>query len=178
MQTERALAPAPPPGFRKPIPFPVKVDAVIRQAARCKACGELLVSYRDTQFDHVPAVHLRTWDPVAEDVIPSSNDPDAIHAKHKDCHAVKTTGRKGESRLNAVHGDVAEVAKLKRLTKSEIAFRQRLLAKGEPEPEPDDAQPKPRSRWPKRPFNRSAQRGSTTAGSEEGASGHGGQSLH
>jgi hypothetical protein len=143
---------APPVGFRKAIPVDVKFDAVIRQEGRCKTCGASLESWKLTQFDHVPAIHLRGWDAVEKDSIPGSNDPEYIHAKHKDCHAKKTTGRKGESKLNAIHGDTAEIAKLRRMTKAEIEFRRRLLSKNEEEPEAE--RPKPKSRWAKRPFNR------------------------
>ncbi len=84
---------APPKGFRKEIPCSVKVDVVIRQDGRCATCGERLGTLRDTQFDHEPALQLRTFDPDAYDTIPPANDPEALKGKHKNCHLVKTTGR-------------------------------------------------------------------------------------
>jgi len=158
MQTDGDAVPAPPVGFRKAIPVTVRLDVVIRLEGRCKACGERLGKLADTEFDHVPALQLRGWDVEAGDTIPPANDPEHIQAKHVDCHKAKTTGRKGESKLNALHGDTAEIAKLRRVTKSEIEFRRRLLAKGEPETDADE-RPKPKSRWPKRPFNRGGKRG-------------------
>lgn len=171
MQTAVIEVSAPPVGFRKAIPVAVRLDAVIRQEGRCKACGERLGKLAETEFDHVPALQLRCWDPDLLDSIPAANDPEYIQAKHKDCHKAKTTGRKGESKLNAIHGDTAQIAKLRRVTQSEIEFRRRLLAKGEPEPEED--KPQRKSRWPKRPFNRGGKRGSSGARAEDLDGGHG-----
>ena len=65
---------APPKGFRKAIPDLVKLKVVLRQDSLCATCGERLGKLDDTQFDHVPAVQLRCWDPEAKDTIPPSND--------------------------------------------------------------------------------------------------------
>jgi hypothetical protein len=145
-----SVLPAPPKGFRKEIPCHVKVDLVLRQSGLCQACGEMLGASAATQYDHVPAIQLRAYDPEAKDTVPASNDIEHLHAKHKDCHLAKTTGRKGESKLNAVHGDVAEIARLKRLTADQETFRKALLSKGEPKEEADSG--KRKSRWGKRPF--------------------------
>lgn len=141
---------APPKGFRKAIPCDVKVDVVVRQDGRCASCGERLGTLRETQFDHEPALQLRSFDPGTNDTIPPANDPEALKAKHKVCHAQKTTGRRGESDKNAVHGDVAEIARLRRLTQQREEFQRRLLAKGSEEARDG---PERKSRWPKRPFN-------------------------
>ena len=69
---------APPPGFRKAIPDKVKLRVVIRQGGNCATCREKLGKLEDTQFDHVPAVQLRCWDPGAKDTVPPSND-EGIH---------------------------------------------------------------------------------------------------
>lgn len=144
------VLPAPPKGFRKDIPCHVKVDLVLRQGGLCRTCGEPLGASAATQYDHVPAVQLRAYDPEARDTVPASNDIEHLQAKHKDCHLAKTTGRKGESKLNALHGDVAEIARLRRLTADQEAFRRAVLTKGEPKEEVDSGK-KP-SRWGKRPF--------------------------
>lgn len=141
---------APPVGFRKAIPTTVRLDVVIRQEGRCKTCREKLGVLADTQFDHTPALQLRQWDQDIGDTVPAANDPEYIEAKHKDCHAIKTTGRTGESKLSAVNGDVQQIAKIRRLEKKESEFRNRLLVKedgGEPPPPTKAKRP-----WPKRPF--------------------------
>lgn len=149
----RELAPAPPKGYRPSIPTSVKFECVVNQEGCCLSCGKKLGKWTDTQFDHVPALQLRGWDEVAHDTIPPANDPGSIHAIHKDCHAVKTHGRKGESRLSKSGGDISEVAKLRRLTSKELEFRNRLLAKSENEEAGETESPKKRKhKWPSRPF--------------------------
>ncbi|TXM69614.1 hypothetical protein [Methylobacterium sp. WL120] len=148
---------APPKGFRKEIPVGVKFDVVIRQEGRCSACGERLGTWKETQFDHEPALQLRSFDLEARDTVPPANDPEALFAKHKDCHLAKTTGRRGESKKNAIHGDVAEIAKLRRVTEEHKAFQRRLLSKGDEE-EVVAAPDKKKSRWPKRPFSSGGKR--------------------
>ena len=124
MLTE-ALPLAPPPGFRKAIPDKVKLEVVIQQHSLCATCGERLGKLADTQFDHVPAVQLRCWDPEAKDTIPPSNDKGHIFAKHVDCHAQKTFGSKASKR----GADVTEIARTKRIAKDTEDFRRRMLAK-------------------------------------------------
>jgi hypothetical protein len=158
---------APPIGFRKAIPTRVKLDVVIRQSGLCKTCGSKLGTLDETEFDHVPALQLRLWDTEAEDTLPKANDPEHIEAKHRDCHAQKTSGRKGESKLSAVGGDTRTIAKVRRLAKAHDEFRRRVLsAEREPEQEP----PKRKYRWPKRPFPKrpkGARNGSTVSGRSE-----------
>jgi hypothetical protein len=161
--------PAPPKGFRKEIPVSVKFDVVIRQEGRCSTCGERLGGWKDTQFDHVPALQLRGFDPEAGDTIPAANDPEALFAKHKDCHLAKTTGRKGESKLNALHGDVAEIAKLRRLTDEHREFQRRLLTKGDEVEQPEV--PVKKSRWPSRPFSSGGKRAVVEKGTSKGSPG-------
>jgi len=147
---QREEVKGPPVGFRPAIPVRVKLDSVIRQEGRCKACGEKLGVLEDTQFDHVPALQLRSWDPEEKNTVPPANSADHIEAKHKNCHLKKTTGRKGESRKgDAANGDVPRISKIKRLSKDEAAFRQRLLEKADPLPE---TAPTKKSKWGKRPF--------------------------
>lgn len=172
MQTEREQALAPPPGFRKAIPVLVKLKVVLGQNAICPDCGQTLGPLEGVQFDHDPAIGLRGWDPEAEDTIPACNDLGHIIGRHKDgCHSVKTTGRKGESDKNRLHGDVAQIAKLRRLTRKEAEFRQRLLAKEAEEPATEEERPKPKSRWPKRSFDRRPKHGSSAARAVEGDEG-------
>src|SRR5437879_6518273 len=127
MLTE-ALPLAPPPGFRKAIPDKVKLKVVIRQGGACASCNEKLGKLEDTQFDHVPALQLRCWDPEAKDTVPPANDPEHIFAKHVDCHAAKTFGSKASKR----GADVTEIARTKRIAKDTDEFRRRMLAKTDP----------------------------------------------
>jgi hypothetical protein len=159
MQTTLDLAP--PPGFRKAIPVTVKLQVVIRQHSLCAKCGERLGKLDDTQFDHVPAVQLRCWDPEAKDTIPPANDVDSIFAKHTDCHAAKTFGSKASKR----GADVTEIARTKRIAKETEAFRQRILAKGDANASVQEQ--KPKKRWPKRPFGRRGRNGETRSRGEE-----------
>jgi len=137
---------APPPGFRKAIPDKVKLKVVIRQGGACATCTEKLGKLEDTQFDHVPAVQLRCWDPVAKDTIPPSNDEEHIFAKHVDCHAEKTFGSKASKR----GADVTEIARTKRIAKETEEFRRRMLQKLDPELE--ERPKKTKKQWPSRPF--------------------------
>jgi hypothetical protein len=148
MQMQRdELPPGPPPGWRKAIPDRVKLQVVIRQDGKCATCGERLAAVEVTQFDHIPAVQLRIWDPEVKDTIPPSNDEGHIFAKHTDCHAAKTFGSKASKR----GADVTEIARTKRIAKETEAFRRRMLAKSEPDVEIE--QPKrTKKKWPKRSF--------------------------
>jgi hypothetical protein len=148
MQTN---AMSPPVGFRKAIPMGVKIRVVLAQDSRCPTCGERLGDFEGVEFDHVPALGLRGWDPEAGDTVPAANDPGAMQAKHADCHAAKTTGRRGESKLSRVGGDTSEIAKLRRLERKSAEFRQSLLSKDVGEPKPATP-PKRKTVWPKRKF--------------------------
>jgi hypothetical protein len=146
---ERELVQGPPKGFRPSIPVKVKLEIVLQQDSKCTTCGERLGSLDQIEFDHVPALQLRAWDDQANDTIPAANDKAYIQAKHGDCHAAKTFGSK--SKLLPKRGaDVTEIARTKRLSKAEIDFRRRLLAKADPEVEV--VAPTKKRKWPKRPF--------------------------
>ena len=166
MLTE-ALPLAPPPGFRKAIPDKVKLEVVIQQHSLCATCGERLGKLADTQFDHVPAVQLRCWDPEAKDTIPPSNDKGHIFAKHVDCHAQKTFGSKASKR----GADVTEIARTKRIARYTEDFRRRMLAKLiVPEEAIDEAPKRPKKQWPKRPFPKRGKDGKSRSRGEEGTS--------
>lgn len=149
---------APPVGFRKAIPTKVKLQVVLSQGGLCKSCGQRINDVENCRFDHRPPIQLRCWDPEAQDTVPGVNDPEAIEALHKDCHDIKTTGRRGESRLSARDGDVAAIAKVRRITKDQEAYRKRMLAKGDPDAEEPEPKAKPKFRWPKRSFNSNRKR--------------------
>ncbi|BCM87854.1 hypothetical protein [Methylobacterium indicum] len=154
------LSQAPPKGYRPAIPVQVKFTVAMRQDSRCALCGERLGEWKGTEWDHVPAIQLRAWDPEAGDTIPAANDPDYLTAAHADCHERKTTGRLGDSKLSRRGGDIAEINKTRRLEKARLAreaeikaFRERLLASGdEPIEVPVPDKKKKKREWPKRPF--------------------------
>lgn len=154
---------APPKGFRKAIPDLVKLKVVLRQDSLCASCRERLGKLEDTQFDHVPALQLRCWDPEAKDTIPPSNDVEHIFAKHTDCHAAKTFGSKASKR----GADVTEIARTKRIAEDTEAFRKRMLAKGDPEAEPPPERPK--KQWPKKPFPKRGKDEKRRSRGEEGS---------
>ena len=142
---------SPPVGFRKAIPVSVKLKSVLRSDNKCPTCGERLGEIEGLEFDHVPALGLRSWNPETNDTEPPANDPGHIIPKHIDCHAQKTTGRKGESKISKVGGDTSEIAKLRRLSRKEEDFRKRMLAKADDESPVTEAK-KHKTAWPKRKF--------------------------
>jgi hypothetical protein len=86
-----------------------KLKVVIDQA-RCPLCKEKLGDLANLQFDHIHALALGGEDSVEN-----------IRAVHAECHAVKTTGRRGESDLSLRDGDQGKIAKLKRRDKKRAA---------------------------------------------------------
>jgi hypothetical protein len=166
MQMQNVLALAPPTGFRKAIPVTVKLEVVIRQHSLCAKCGERLGKLDDTQFDHVPAVQLRCWDPEAKDTTPRSDDPEFIFAKHTDCHAKKTFGSSEE----LTRGDVTEIARTKRIARETEDFRRRMLAKTDPDQEVPPPR-RPKKKWPARPFPKRGKDGKARSRGQEGSGG-------
>lgn len=128
----REPAPKPPKGFRKAIPLSVKLDV---------ALAALGLTTKDVDFDHDPALHLRVWDPVEQDTIPSANDPAHIRIKLKADHRAKTSG--SPTRAHNRGADVTEIRRTDRLSEAQRAFRNAVLAKGE-------EAPRPPSRWGRR----------------------------
>jgi hypothetical protein len=161
MFSEPALAP--PPGFRKAIPDKVKLKVVVIQGGACATCSEKLGTLEDTQFDHFPALQLRSWDPEARDTIPPSNDEGYVFAKHVDCHAAKTFGSKASKR----GADVTEIARTRRIAKESGDFRRRMLRKFDPETELEPPK-RPKKQWPKRSFARRGKKGGSRPRDQEG----------
>ena len=157
---------APPTGFRKAIPVTVKLEVVIRQHSLCTKCSERLGKLDDTQFDHIPAVQLRCWDPEAKDTTPRSNDPEFIFAKHADCHAKKTFGSSEE----LTRGDVTEIARTKRIARETEDFRRRMLAKTDPDAEVPPPR-RPKKKWPSRSFPKRGKDGKARSRGQESSGG-------
>ena len=114
---------------RKAIPIGVKLQSALLALGYTEDevfCGGI-------EWDHCPALALRFVDPETGELEPAPNDPRYIRPMRKADHAVKTTGRRGTSKLSASgDGDTSRAAKIKRL---------RGEAKG-----------KPKRKWPSRPF--------------------------
>lgn len=124
--------------LRKRIPDRVKLEAALRRFG---------LKVEDVQFDHNPALALRPINKLTGDTIPPANDPAHIDMLLVDEHKLKTFGRGGEKRITTADGDIGKISKVRRLTKKQEAFRQRLLAKDAGE------EPAPRkSKWQSRPF--------------------------
>lgn len=129
---------------RPHIPAMVKLHAALFQ---------LGFEPHEVELDHDPALALRPIDPETGDTIPPANDPRHLVWRPKAEHAIKTTGRRGESRKgDQAGGDTSRAAKVKRLSADAEQFRARLLAKAEgAEPAPA---PRAKRKIPSRPFQR------------------------
>jgi hypothetical protein len=113
----------PPANWRpRPLTIREKLEIVVRQGGR-EPGGARLNPLDGVQFDHLPAIQRRRWDPEKQDTVPPSCALDFIVAINSDTHAVKT----------ARH-DVPEIAKTKRLE------------------ERREGMAKPKRKWPTRKF--------------------------
>ena len=109
---------------------------------RLKACL-LLLGFADdnaVEWDHDPALQLRTWDEEAGDTIPKANDPRYIVPRLKADHARKTNGTKATTRGSDQH----ETDRANRLANAHEAFRKAMTV-----PAFKRKDDKPKSRWPK-----------------------------
>lgn len=134
---------------RRHIPVGVKLHSAL-----------LLLGYSDEQiasgiqWDHFPAITLRTFDEATGQLVPAVNDPHFIRPMLKPAHDIKTFGPGGEKRITSAGGDIHASAHTKRLERQQADFRARMLAKDRGEAPPAPA--KRKRRIPSRPFqNRS-----------------------
>lgn len=118
---------------RKRVPDRVKLIAALARFG---------LKIEQVQFDHSPPLALRPINPETGDTIPPANDPVFIQMLTIDEHRVKTTGKPATTAGSDIHA----IARVKRLSSQQEAFRQRLLAK-----EPCEPQRKV-SKIPTRPF--------------------------
>lgn len=97
------------PQRRKSIPVKAQLHAALYQ---------LGFEPHEVDLDHDPALGLRVYDEATGDTIPPANDPRYLIWRPKAEHKLKTTGRKGESKLSIDgNGDVSRIAKVERLLK-------------------------------------------------------------
>ena len=127
MTAPRKPAPAPPKGFRPHMSMDVKLRAALRAAG--------FDPYEEIEFHHDPPLQQRVWDPFIEDTQPTANDPHFIVPVAKANHREQTAKR-----------DIPEIAKTRRLAKTQEAFRDKILKQDAPEPK--------RKKWGSRPFRR------------------------
>lgn len=150
-----------PPKYRPPIPMPVKGQVLIRQEGKCGCgCGHKLQHWKDTQFDHDPALALRPWSDKEEDTIPAANDPEHIVALRKDCHARKTNGA---GTATTKGSDVHEFHRGRRLSRAHAKHQEKMLKKSGlaglsadtvilDESDEIEQHESRKPRWPSRPF--------------------------
>lgn len=106
-----------------------KLEILARQAL-CPICGGPLGDLSNVDWDHEQALARGGTDTNGN-----------LRAIHRDpCHKVKTFGTKATTRGS----DVFEVAKTRRLERKNSDFLKLVSS--------DDAPPKPKSKWPSRPF--------------------------
>lgn len=113
-------------------------------AVKLAACLDML-GFLGKEFDweHTIALELRDRDPVTGDTIPPSNDPRYIRPMLREQHREKTFGTKSTTAGSDIHA----IARVKRLSRKQEEFRQRMLEKLPKEE-------RPKSKWPKRGFQR------------------------
>jgi len=96
---------------RKAIPRSVKDKVLIRQGDRCAECSVLFRGGDKIEYDHRPAIIMRSVNVEGTDYHPPQNDPDHIDALHKFCHLKRTVGRiPGAERTITVKGSDAWLA--------------------------------------------------------------------
>lgn len=133
---------------RKHIPMGVKVKACLLIMGFSEA--DIVAGVID--FDHFPALGLRPVDPETGKMTPDPNDFRYIQPLLKPDHKVKTSGRRGEKLVTTANADQGKIAKVERIVKQREEAARRLLAKSAGEP-------KPRSKWGKRPLSSKSKRG-------------------
>ena len=78
---------------RKAILRKVKDAVLKRQKNKCAECGHVLHDEDRIEYDHRPAIIMRSVNVDGTDYHPSQTDPDFIDALHKGCHLMRTVGR-------------------------------------------------------------------------------------
>lgn len=141
---------------RKAMPLGVKLKAALALAGFSE---EQIETPGAIQFDHSPALVLRSVDDETGQLVPPANDWRAIVPRAAAEHLQKTTGRKpGAERTATTAGsDIGNGAKLKRIAKRQEREREvRASAADDEIDRPkrvdrggDDMKRLPKSRWPK-----------------------------
>lgn len=109
---------------RRTPPLKVKLAAALNQLeAAMRKLGMIPVecTVPDWQFDHDPALGLRAVDDQTGAHVPHQHDVRFLVWRPRVEHALKTTGRRGESDLSLRDGDHAKIAKVKRRDRKRAA---------------------------------------------------------
>lgn len=116
----REKVPGPPVGWRpRSLTLREKLEIVVRQSGKDPSGARLAPLGEGVQFDHVPAIQLRRWDPVACDTIPPSCDLRYIEARNRGAHTAKTA-----------KSDVPAIAKLRRAENKDAKPKQKIFSRG------------------------------------------------
>lgn len=102
---------------RKNIPPKVKAEVLLRQNFHCAACKTIFTEQDKIEFDHRPAIILRSVNVDRTDYHPPQNDPVYIDALHAACHLQRTVGRLpgAEKTVTTKGSDAHLAAKFRRL---------------------------------------------------------------
>lgn len=118
---------------RRTIPLSIKLAVALR------ALG---VKASDINWSHEPALGLRAINEDGTDYDPPQHDPEYIFIRTKVQHSHITNKNNGTGR-----SDKGAIAHVRHLTEAQEETRRRILARNEGEP-------KPKSRWAKRKFQK------------------------
>lgn len=97
----------------------------------------------EIDWDHTIPIAMREIDQETGDTIPPANDPRYIRPMLREQHREKTFGTKATTAGSDIHA----IARVKRLSRKQEEFRQRMLEKLPKEE-------RPKSKWPKRGFQK------------------------
>lgn len=131
---------------RRHIPVGVKLHACLLLLG----FSEEEIAGGQIEWDHTPALALRSIDAETGEMTPHPNDPRYLEPRRKAEHAIKTRGRGATT----AGSDVGAASKLKRIEKDPGGgeeFRRRLLAAKTGGKPPETK--KRKHQWPSRPFN-------------------------
>jgi hypothetical protein len=133
--------------LRRAVPLSIKLEvALLQLGLDPKAC----------HLDHDPALALRPLNEDGTDFDPPQHDPRYLKWLSTTEHSLKTSGRKGESKLSVSGGDQAKAAKVKRIVRkfgtpqsTTSPDRSESTNFGRPGLGGRD---RPKRKWPSRPF--------------------------
>lgn len=120
---------------RPGITLECKVEALLAQGVLCPCgCGEI-IKKGEGQFDHWPALELRTYDPATKKYSPDANDPKFMAYRKTGHHDKKTNGPGGEKRITAKGGDNHTRKHIDAQSASHRDFLERMQKAGKPVPQ-------------------------------------------
>lgn len=120
------------PEKRRPVPLGLKLAVALSQLEDAmRALGSISPDSETVEWelDHFPMLAVRPHDEVTGHHIPHQHSIHHLVWMPKAAHALKTTGRRGESDLSIRDGDQARAAKVKRIRRKSVEFQFALLQK-------------------------------------------------